>query len=208
MHLPAGSQIAASFIGVIVAATQLAFAARADETTPKFNRDIRPILSDRCFTCHGPDGNKREAELRLDTPEGAHEYAIVPGDLDSSEVWSRISSDDPDLQMPPAGSKKPALSERERDLIRRWIEAGAEYQPHWAYIPPQRATPPEIKQADWPRNAIDNFLLASIEREGLTPSPKADRTTLVRRAYLDLTGLPPTQEQIDEFLADQRADDR
>jgi hypothetical protein len=206
MHFSVRSQIVASLVGVFVVAAPWAPAARADDSAPTFNRDIRPILSDRCFTCHGPDGNKREAELRLDTPEGAHEYAIIPGDFESSEVWSRVTSDDPDLQMPPTGSKKPALSEHERDLIRRWIEAGAEYQPHWAYIAPQRAATPQVKQADWPRNAIDNFVLAGIDRAGVAPSPEADRTTLVRRAYLDLTGLPPTPEQIDEFLADQRAD--
>jgi hypothetical protein len=194
-----------------IAISALAFVApnaarAADERVPTFNRDIRPILSDRCFTCHGPDANKREAELRLDTEEGALAVAIVPGDAESSEMWARITSDDPDVQMPPAGSKKPALSARQRDLLRRWINAGAKYEPHWAYIPPQRPDAPAVKRSDWARNPIDAFVLAKLEMAAIEPSPEADRATLARRAYLDLIGLPPTPAQLDEFLQDDRAD--
>ena len=173
---------------------------------PRFNRHIRPILADRCFTCHGPDANAREAELRLDTAEAAHEWVIVPGDAASSEVIARITSDDPDLRMPPADSKKPALSAEQVEIIRQWIEAGAEYEPHWTYIPPKRAPVPEVKRTEWPRGAVDRFLLAALEERGVTPSPEADRATLLRRLYFDLTGLPPLPADIDEFLSDTRPD--
>ena len=110
-----------------------------------YNRDIRPILSDRCFACHGPDAGTRQADLRLDTQEGAHLWAIMPGDPEGSEVFNRIRTDDPDIQMPPRAAKKPRLTPEEVELIRKWIEQGAEYETHWAYIPPQRCEPPAVK---------------------------------------------------------------
>ena len=188
-----------------LAAVILAGHASAGEV-PTYNRDIRPILSDRCFACHGPDSGKRAAELRLDTEASAHGAAIEVGAADESELIHRVTTDDPDLQMPPADSKKPRLSAKEIDLLRRWIDAGAKYEPHWAYVPPIRHQTPTIQQADWARNEIDKFVLARLEREGLTPSPEADRTTLVRRVYFDLTGLPPTPEQVDEFAGDANPD--
>ncbi|MEX0613883.1 MAG: c-type cytochrome domain-containing protein, partial [Pirellulales bacterium] len=122
----------------------------AAEDVPRFNRDIRPILADRCFACHGPDSGTREAELRLDTEEGAHEWVIVSGDADSSEVIERVSSDDPEVRMPLVKSKKARLTTDEIELLRKWIDAGAEYEPHWAYIAPQRPVVPEIHVAAGP----------------------------------------------------------
>jgi hypothetical protein len=181
---------------------------KAAELT-SFNRDIRPLLSDRCYACHGPDSNRRESELRLDTQEGAHAAAVVPGDAEISEVWLRITSDDPDTMMPPRDSKKPALSSAERELIRQWIDAGAKYEPHWAYIAPKSASPPAASSdaaESRQENAIDEFVVAKLRDAGVHPSPEADLVTIARRVYLDLTGLPPTPEDIDAFLADERPD--
>ncbi|MCI0332807.1 MAG: PSD1 and planctomycete cytochrome C domain-containing protein [Planctomycetes bacterium] len=211
---------------VVVALAQVA----AAEDAPSFNRDIRPILANSCFVCHGPDSGTREAELRLDTEEGATEWAIVAGDAEGSEVIARVTSDDPEVRMPPAKSKKPPLTPEQIELLRKWINAGAEYEPHWAYIPPERPPVPEVRVAasaaadadaslrhgessigetrplDWPRNDIDRFLLARMESRGIGPSPEADRVTLIRRLYFDLIGLPPTPAEIDEFVADTRPD--
>jgi hypothetical protein len=173
--------------------------ARAE--TPSFNRDIRPLLSDKCFHCHGPDTNHREADLRLDLEELAHEYAIVPGDAKESDVYARLTSDDPDERMPPPDSNK-TLTEAEIELIRCWIDGGAKYESHWAFIPPARGPLPNVKQQNWIRNPIDAYVLAKLEREGLSPSPRADKSTLLRRISLDLTGLPPTLTQLEDFLAD------
>lgn len=196
-------------LSAAVAAISLVFApgsARAVDDTPQFNRDILPILSGHCYACHGPDSGTRQAELRLDTEAGSHESVIVPGDPDSSEVISRIASDDPEMRMPPPDSKKPPLTAEEVDLLKRWVKAGAKYEPHWAYIAPKRAELPEVKQGKWARNEIDKFLLAKQEQKSLGPGPEADRVTLVRRVYFDLTGLPPTPAQVDEFFADKRPD--
>ena len=173
---------------------------------PSYNRDVRPILSNKCFACHGPDSGNRAAELRLDTEAGAHEWSVVPGAADESEVLVRVTTDDPDLQMPPLEAKKPRLTKKEIDTLRRWIDAGAKYEPHWAYTAPVRSEPPAVKQADWARNEIDRFILDRLEADGISPSPEADRATLVRRLYFDLTGLPPTVAQIDEFLNDPAPD--
>jgi hypothetical protein len=175
-------------------------------TSPQFNRDIRPILSDRCFPCHGHDPGNRKAELRLDTPEGATEWAIIPGDAESSEVVLRVDSEDPEYRMPPATSPKQPLNEKQIELLKQWIDAGAEYEPHWAYIPPKKAAPPEVKESPRARNSIDQFLLEKQQQHGIEPAAEADRVTLARRLYLDLTGLPPTPVEIDEFLADKRPD--
>lgn len=164
-----------------------------------FNRDIRPILSNNCFFCHGPDEKHREADLRLDTKAGAFASAIVPGKLKESALIERIISTDDDIKMPPADSGK-SLKPEEIELIKRWVQSGAAWQEHWAYVKPERAKLPKVKQADWPRNAIDYFVLSRLEKEGLKPSPEADRRTLVRRLYLDLLGLPPTAEEVDAFV--------
>ena len=169
-----------------------------------FNRDIRPILSENCFYCHGQDGNKREADLRLDDRAAAIEAgAIVPGDPGASTMLERIHSTDPDVLMPPPTSNR-RLSDDQKKLLDRWIRDGAEYEPHWAFTAPVRPMPPEVKRADWARNDVDRFVLAKIEAVGLAPSPEADRATLVRRLHADLTGLPPTPEEVDAFVADPR----
>ena len=188
-------------------------AARAPRATaaertdaPQFNRDIRPILSDRCFTCHGNDPGNRQAELRLDLEEAATEWAILPGDSEGSEVIARVSSDDPEYRMPPPDSKKPPLTPAQVELLRRWIDAGAKYEPHWAYIPPKKPDVPQVKASPAARNSIDHFLLEEIDEHELEFAPEADRVTLVRRLYFDLTGLPPTPAEVDEFLVDKRPD--
>jgi hypothetical protein len=193
-----------AFWGAVVVLACCAEARAADP--PGFNREIRPILADRCFACHGPDSGTREADLRLDTQEGAHEWAIVPGDAESSEVIARVTSDDPEMRMPPASSKKPPLKPEEIELLKAWINGGAKYEPHWAYIPPKRPDVPPVKQAMWVKNPIDQFLLAVLEAEDLSPSAEADRTTLMRRLSFDLTGLPPTHAEVVEFLNDARPD--
>lgn len=174
-----------------------------------FNRDIRPILSDACFQCHGFDAGARKADLRLDTFEGATavrqgRQAVQPGDLTSSEVWRRITSTDQSIKMPPPDSGKKLIPSQVA-LLKQWIEGGAKYQKHWAFEPPQRSEPPAVKQAEWPRNDMDRFILAKLEALQLTPSPEASRETLIRRVTLDLTGLPPTLEEVDAFLADRNA---
>src|SRR3954466_6401600 len=178
----------------------------AAEDAPRFNRDIRPILADKCYACHGPDSGTRKADLRLDTEAGSHESAIVAGDPDSSELVRRVSSNDPEERMPPAAAKKPPLTKEQIELVRKWIKAGAKYEPFWAYIPPQRQSVPQVKHTAWPRNDIDRFLLAKQEAQKLGPGPAADRVTLVRRLYFDLTGLPPTLTQVQEFASDSAPD--
>jgi len=180
--------------------------APADERL-QFNRDVRPILSNNCYLCHGPDAKHREAGLRLDQAEGATaklesgQTAIVPGQPDTSELLKRIRSRDPNLIMPPPDSGK-ALTQEQIAILQRWIAEGAEYQGHWAYLPPQRHTPPAVQRAELVCNEIDNFLISRLEKEGLAPQPEADRTTLIRRLTLDLTGLPPSPAEVDAFLAD------
>jgi hypothetical protein len=174
-----------------------------------FNRDIRPILSENCFQCHGPDQHQRKARLRLDTSEGAFDdrngmRVLTPGRPDASELWRRLTSDQAE-RMPPAKTGK-QLSQLQQDLIRRWIEQGAKWEKHWAYIPPRRPELPVVSDAHWPRNGIDHFILQQLEREALTPSPKASKTMLLRRVTLDLTGLPPTPAEVDAFLADESPD--
>nr|WP_240893931.1 PSD1 and planctomycete cytochrome C domain-containing protein [Limisphaera ngatamarikiensis] len=176
----------------------------------RFNRDIRPILSDHCFHCHGFDANHRKADLRLDTREGATaprkgRPAVVPGDPEASELWHRITAADPADRMPPPDSGH-VLTPEQIERVRRWIAEGAPYEKHWSFEPPQRPPLPEVRRTDWPRNAVDRFILARLEREGLAPSPEADRVTLIRRVTLDLTGLPPTPEEVEAFLKDNRPD--
>ena len=198
---------------VLIACAALTGEGRAGEAESKvdFARDVRPILSNKCFACHGPDPAKRKGDLRLDTPEGTFKpaksgaSAVVPGKLDDSELYRRITSDDPDEQMPPAKSGK-ALTAGESAKLKAWIEQGAPYKTHWSFIPPVRPALPPVNDAAWCANPIDRFVLARLEKEGLKPSPKADKTTLIRRASLDLIGLPPTPAEVDAFLADDRPD--
>lgn len=191
---------------------QAADAPRAAQGLAKvdFNRDVQPLLSDRCYFCHGPDAGKRKAKLRLDTQEGAlarhgDHAAIVPGKADQSELVRRITSTDPDVQMPPPKSHR-TLNPAEIDILRRWVEQGAPFAKHWSLVPPVRPALPEVKDKSWPRNPIDSFILARLEQEGLTPSPEADKTALIRRVTLDLTGLPPTLAEVDGFLKDPSPD--
>jgi hypothetical protein len=175
-----------------------------------FNRDVRPVLSRNCFACHGPDDKKREADLRLDVRENATagrngKPTIAPGRPDASELVRRITASDPDERMPPRETGK-KLTPQEIDTLRQWIAEGAAYAAHWSYVKPVRPPVPTVATAAWPKNEIDRFILARLDREGLRPSPEADRATLVRRLSLDLTGLPPTLEEIDQFLKDQSAD--
>ncbi len=191
-------------IPVLLAAVLPAIAAEVE-----FNRDIRPVLSENCFTCHGPDPGNRKTALRFDTEQGSKAelagkgHAIVPGDPAASEMFRRITSPSKALRMPPAYAGKAKLPDRDIGLIRQWIEQGAKWQQHWAFIPPKRPAPPEVRNAVWPKNAIDYFVLARLEREGLAPSPEADRATLLRRVSLDLTGLPPTLSETEQFLGDE-----
>ncbi len=167
-----------------------------------FNRDIRPILSENCLYCHGQDGNKREADLRLDDREAAISAgAIVPGDPGASVLLERIHSTDADVVMPPPNSNR-RLSVDQKKLLDRWIKEGAVYTPHWAFLPPVRPQPPEPKHAAWAKSDIDRFVLAKLEQVGLKPSQEADRATLIRRLHADLVGLPPTPEEVDAFVAD------
>ncbi len=170
----------------------------------QFNRDIRPILSDSCFQCHGPDEAKRQGGLRLDRSEAAFKGgesgpAIVPGSPDASEILKRIQTSDPDLKMPPAASGK-TVSPEQLATLSQWIREGAEYQGHWAFLPVQRPSVPEASPGLSP---VDAFLRQRLQREGLTHSPEASRETLIRRVTLDLTGLPPSMSEVEDFLADQ-----
>jgi hypothetical protein len=172
-----------------------------------FNRDIRPILSDNCYQCHGPDQYQRQAGLRLDLrpsalePLGSGKAAIVPGDSASSMVIERVTADSDFVRMPPEGTGK-ALDESQIELLKRWIDEGAEYEEHWAYQTPTRPIPPETNFESQVKSPIDRFVFAELEQAGLQPSPEADKETLIRRVTFDLTGLPPTLEEIDAFLAD------
>jgi hypothetical protein len=167
-----------------------------------FNRDIKPLLTHRCFTCHGPDEAERKAELRLDLRDEALKSAIKPGDAQASEVYQRIVSTDPDLMMPPPAAKKPLFKPEEAELIRRWIDEGAQYDAHWAYVPVTRPPAPAVQNQAWPRGDIDRFLLAAQEAQGLGPSADADRRTLLRRLSFDLTGLRPQPAELEAFVQD------
>ncbi len=171
-----------------------------------FNRDIRPILADRCFQCHGPDANARKAELRLDIEADAKKAVIVAGDPDASDLIHRISSTDPDKRMPAKEAAKPALTPDEIALFRAWITEGAQWAKHWAFVPPVRPETPKVQLDQWPRNGIDAFVLARLEAENLRPSPESSLETLIRRLSFDLTGLPPTLQEIDAFVTDNSPD--
>lgn len=203
--LATGCTVVAS---VVLGSGRTAMASEASAIS--FRQQIRPILTTKCYACHGPDATAREADLRLDRAEDATAdrggyAAIVPGDAAGSEFYRRIMSDDDAERMPPPDAKK-QLSDEERKLLRQWIDAGAHYEPHWAFTRPQTPPLPEVSRPEWPQNAIDRFVLAELERNGLGPSPPADRYQLARRLSLDLVGLPPSPADVDAFVADTRAD--
>jgi hypothetical protein len=188
----------------------------AAEPTVDFGRDIQPILSDRCYKCHGPDEAKREGELRFDVEQSARaerdgKRAVVAGEVVNSELIKRIESKNPELRMPPPDSKL-SLSPREIELFKTWIAQGAKWGGHWSFTPPVRPPLPDVGRstapsyAEWPRNAIDGFILQRLRQENLTPSSQASATQLIRRVTLDLTGLPPTPEEIAGFIADRSPD--
>ncbi|MBX3444771.1 MAG: PSD1 domain-containing protein [Planctomyces sp.] len=187
------------------------FLIAADRAEVDYTRDIRPLLANACYQCHGPDDAAREAGLRLDRFDGAAgelpsgERAIVPGDAGASGLLARITASDPDVVMPPPHSGK-SLSPREVELLRRWIDSGAPYAVHWSFVPPARPVRPEVSHPGWGVNPIDDFVLARLDREGLQPAPEADRHTLLRRVSIDLTGLPPTPEEVALFVNDRSPD--
>lgn len=187
----------------IAVALSLAPAVVAEETV-RFNRDVRPILSQNCFHCHGPDATHREADLRLDTAEGLSQV-FRGGDAAKSEAWLRINEEDAELRMPPPSAKKELTSEQ-IGTLKRWIEQGAKWEGHWAFIPPEKPSLPQVQAADRVANPIDAFLLARLEKDGLSFSGPAEKERLLRRVTFDLTGLPPTIEEIDAFLADESPD--
>lgn len=170
-----------------------------------FDRQIRPLLSNTCFTCHGPDEARREADLRLDREVDAKAAVIVPGHPDESELIRRITSEDEFERMPPVDAKQ-QLTPAQIDLLKKWVSAGAPWTQHWSFVFPKAAELPAVSNPDWPRNAIDNFVLNRLDREDLKPSPPAGKAILLRRVSLDLTGLPPTLEELDAFLADSSPD--
>ncbi len=200
-----------TFVPLLLAA--YAAFAQPQPAAPKrvdFDREIRPILSDNCFQCHGPDEKNRMAGLRLDTRDGAFadrgkNKTLVPGDPASSWLYVRISAENKARRMPPPSSER-TLTDPQIALIKRWIEEGADWKQHWAFVPPKRPDLPEVKRAGWVRNPVDRFVLARLEREGLAPSPEADLITLLRRLSFDLTGLPPTPAEIDAFVKDKSPD--
>lgn len=181
----------------------------SDSDQLSYNFHIRPILSDNCFACHGPDANKREAGLRLDTEEGAYAalkenpsaHAIVPGDIQASEVVNRLfSTDENELMPPPESNLK--LTEEEKETIRKWIAQGAEYEPHWAFVPPVKAPLPKVGTDDWANNEIDAFILAALKQRKMLPNELASKAHLLKRLSFDLTGLPPSEEMIREYIRD------
>lgn len=203
--------IRTALVGILLLAGSFAWAEKPSEHPIRFNRDIRPILSNNCYQCHGFDEKQRQAGLRLDKRESAvaelpsGSQAIVPRDSEQSELLTRVTSDDEFLVMPPPETDK-QLTTEQIDLLKRWIDQGAEYEGHWSFIAPRKPMLPKISQQDWPRNEIDHFILARLEEEGFSPAESADKRTLIRRVTLDLTGLPPRPEEVDAFLKDKRPD--
>lgn len=193
--------------GLLLAVT----AEAADAGRIDFNFQIRPLLSDRCFRCHGPDAHARKAKLRLDTQDGSRQeledggLVVKPGDPDKSELVRRIYATNEDDLMPPPDSHL-KLSAGEKALLKRWVTEGAEYQSHWAFLPVEKITPPRSRDSKWPQNPIDRFVLVRLETEKLGPAPPASRESLIRRLALNLTGLPPSVAEIDAFLTDQSPD--
>ena len=178
-----------------------------------FNRDIRPILSNKCFSCHGPDKHDRKAELRLDISEGSDgayrekdgNFALKPGSIDDSELWHRIISEDSEEVMPPPEANKKLLTVQEKELIKAWINSGAKYEKFWAFEKPKKPDLPKVKNGKWSDEPIDLFVMKKLESTGVNPSPEADKRTLIRRLSLDLTGLPPSREEVRKFDTDDTA---
>ncbi|MCH2113804.1 MAG: PSD1 and planctomycete cytochrome C domain-containing protein [Pirellulales bacterium] len=200
-------------MAVVMLGCLVELCARADEAVD-YNRDIRPILSRKCFECHGPDEQSRQAELRLDLADDREGPftdrdempAIRPRDPEGSALWQRIVSEDPDQRMPPADSHKEPLSAAEQEMIRKWILEGAEFEEFWTFVPPREQTVPPVASVAWSSQRIDRFVMARLEREGFEPQPPADRRGLIRRVTFDLTGLPPTRQEVRNFLADRQPD--
>ena len=192
----------------ILVLVETALAAPAADTVPRgalrFGRDVLPVLSENCFACHGPDEKARKGKLRLDDRAGALKV-LAPGKSAESELVRRINATPDDGHMPPAKANR-TLTDAQKQVLKRWVDEGAVWGKHWAYEAPVRPDLPPVRVAGWPRNAVDRFVLARLEREGLPPSPEAPRATLLRRVTLDLTGLPPTPAEVDAFLADRRPD--
>ena len=177
------------------------------DTPLSFNRDVRPILADACFHCHGPDSGTRKADLRLDTEqsffgEGGNDPVVIPGKADDSPLYDRLIADSPDDIMPPPDSHK-ELKPEQIEIIRRWINDGAKWQPHWSFVKPEQPALPEVSAKDRVSNPIDQFIFAGLYKAGLSPAPEADRRALARRVALDITGLPPTPAEVETFVADQ-----
>ena len=176
----------------------------------EYNRDVRPILAENCFPCHGTDSAARKAGLRLDSfaeatmDRGSDPRAIVPGKPGQSEIIRRILDEGDDI-MPPESSHK-VLTKEQKRILQRWVADGAKYQPHWAFVTPERPVLPKVKNQKWVRNPVDQFVLARLEAEKLKPAPEADRRTLARRLSLDLTGLPPAPDSVEYFVNDTAAD--
>ena len=219
MHLRLGKFIQLLFSGILLLLLvqcqpedQTNFTQRIPEKVD-FNQHIKPILSDRCFACHGPDQKTLKADLRLDLEETAFaaigdqkdRYAIVAGDVDASEIIHRIFSDDPEKIMPPPESNL-TLSPYEKKLIEQWIEEGAEWKTHWAFIPPKKPEIPLLKDRSWPKNELDHFVLAQMENHQLAPAPEASKEKLLRRLSFDLRGLPPTPEELSSFISQEGED--
>ncbi|MEO2027532.1 MAG: DUF1553 domain-containing protein [Fuerstiella sp.] len=212
--LPCGTWIPV-LLGLIMCSGGSSVSALADDRSEdgqqvQFNRDIRPILADKCFQYHGPGAAQRQTDLRLDQASGAYadydgKRAIVPRDPDASELVRRISTDDEAELMPPADSGR-SLTPSERNLLSQWVQQGGDYEMHWSFVAPETPPSPEVQQADWPRNSIDHFVLRRLEHQRLQPSPEASRYSLIRRLSLDLTGLPPTPAEVDAFVADPAPD--
>lgn len=204
---------AALWLGVVLLPTpHAAQSTSAPKRAYDFNRDVRPILADKCWACHGPDAAAKKISLRLDSEaaatarlspgeRGEARFAIVPGEPARSELVRRITSSDPIERMPPSYAPH-QLTAQEIETLTEWVRQGAKFQQHWAFVPPVRPAQPTVKNQAWVKNAIDHFVLARLEKDGLAPNPEADRATLLRRVTLDLTGLPPTLAELDAFLAD------
>ena len=212
MHLLAAFPSFSSFpsvqIPLLFLLLSLVVPAFSAETKVDFAREIRPLLAKKCFACHGPDEEHREGGLRLDLHDGATKkletgaVAVVAGKINESELSRRIDSSDDELRMPPKATGI-TLTEEQKGLFKRWIDEGASYAPHWAYVKPVRHPLPDVKQKDWPKGSIDSFILAKLEQHGLAPMPSADKYTLIRRVSLDLRGLPPTPQEVEAFVKDE-----
>ena len=198
-------------VTILLSLTTLAWAAEPLPDKVDYNRDIKPILSDNCYACHGPDEEQVKGGLRLDSLAAATKElksgarAIVPKDTEESELVYRVHTTDADEQMPPAESNK-SLTEREKALLKKWVAQGGEFAKHWAYVAPKKTAAPKAEQKGFTRNDIDRFILARLKANGYAPANEADRRTLIRRLSFDLTGLPPTWAQVEAFVNDKSPD--